>query len=137
MSEPHSKCHPGSSMCPAVLKTDRGTYVVIGNFIRHEDYDKLVGRIGPGEVAIEISAELLEGALQQNMSDSKISWRTLDDVPRDGQPVLMWLKESQSAIVVTHIDADKVCPWREVMPGEPRHWSDCAFSHWTRDFTIG
>lgn len=59
------RCPKTSPFCSAVFKTNDGTYIVIGKFIRHEDYDMLVGRVGPGEVAIENSAELLEGALLQ------------------------------------------------------------------------
>lgn len=60
------KCAPASTGCPAIFKSARGTYIIIGKFIPVEDYAKLVGRIGPGEVAIEVPAELLEKTLRPN-----------------------------------------------------------------------
>jgi hypothetical protein len=55
----------GMASCPAVLKDEStGQYVIIG---QHRDPHSpgLRGRVGNGEVALEISAELLEGALSQ------------------------------------------------------------------------
>lgn len=76
---------------------------------------------------------------------SEINWRTLDDVPRDGAPVLMWHTLGNSAVAVIHLDAetqaalgaDGSCPWCEIKDGKRRLWPDSIFSHWTRDFYIG
>jgi hypothetical protein len=49
--------------CPAVLRDEStGQYVVIGQR-RDPNGPGIRGRVGDGEVALEISAELLEGAL--------------------------------------------------------------------------
>lgn len=74
-----------------------------------------------------------------------INWRTMDDVPRDGLPVVMWHELGRSAVTVMHLDAatlaemgaDGSCPWCEIKGGEKRFWPDSIFSHWTRDFGIG
>jgi hypothetical protein len=55
-------CGGGVSSCPAVFKSPKATYVVVGT-IYGDDAGDLKDRIGPGEIAIEISAELLETAL--------------------------------------------------------------------------
>jgi hypothetical protein len=50
--------------CPAVLKNEKtGHYVIIGK-LRDPNSPGLRGRVGDGEVALEISRELLEGALK-------------------------------------------------------------------------
>lgn len=75
---------------------------------------------------------------------SEINWHTLDDVPRDGAPVLMWDSLNNSAVSVIHLDeatltargCDGSCPWSEVKEGEPRYFPDSIFSHWTRDFSL-
>jgi hypothetical protein len=49
--------------CPAVLKNEKTeNYVIIGRRLE-PDTPGVVGRVAPHEVALEISAELLEGAL--------------------------------------------------------------------------
>ena len=51
-----------SGDCPAVLRSEAGTYVIIGKKINHETTE-LHGRVGPDEAVVEISSELLETAL--------------------------------------------------------------------------
>jgi len=51
-------CQAGG--CPAVYKTDRGTYLIIGTEIDSPD-NLLPGRIGPNETAIEVSVGLIQG----------------------------------------------------------------------------
>jgi len=46
--------------CPALFKTDRGTYVVIGKVIDSATVPE--GRVGPGEIVVELPAELLDDA---------------------------------------------------------------------------
>lgn len=46
--------------CPAVFKTDRGTYVVIGKVL--DDGVVPEGRVGPGEIAVELPGDLLDAA---------------------------------------------------------------------------
>lgn len=53
--------------CPAVFKTEDHTYIIIGK-IHDADHPTLQGRVGQDEIAIEISAELLEGALASKIS---------------------------------------------------------------------
>ena len=56
------KCAPGSSMCPALLKSNAGTYIIIGKSLDLDMKNSLSHRIGHDETALEISAELLEEA---------------------------------------------------------------------------
>ena len=56
------RCAGASSMCPAVLNSEVGTYVIIGKRINHETTE-LCSRVGPDEAVVEISSELLETAL--------------------------------------------------------------------------
>jgi hypothetical protein len=59
LTPPRFACVIGT--CPAVYRTDRGTYVLVGQRL---ELGELPGvRIGEGETAIEVSAELLEEAL--------------------------------------------------------------------------
>lgn len=58
------KCQPGSSMCPAVLQTDAGTYIIIGTRLDMSTEISLSDRIGLDEAAVEIPAEILESALE-------------------------------------------------------------------------
>jgi hypothetical protein len=61
------RCKPLGPTCPAVLR--RGDkYVIIGTCVALrqifvDEYPELPGRVGPGEAAVEISAELLEAAI--------------------------------------------------------------------------
>jgi len=55
-------CGTSFSSCPAVFKSEEATYVIIGR-VCDGDQPDLHRRVGPGEMAIEISAELLETAL--------------------------------------------------------------------------
>jgi hypothetical protein len=56
-------CTMGLS-CPAVFKSNTGSYVIIGKVLDASD-PNLGHRIGQNEAAIEISSDLLEGALRQ------------------------------------------------------------------------
>ena len=52
------------SSCPAIYETDRGTIVLIGRRLDSvRDSGLLPGKVGEGEVAIEIPRELLSGIL--------------------------------------------------------------------------
>jgi hypothetical protein len=52
----NKRCMIGA--CPAIFKNDRGQLVVIGRLLSmNETESALSGRIGPDEVAIEISPE--------------------------------------------------------------------------------
>lgn len=55
-------CGGSNSSCPAVFKSQEETYVIIGKICDESEPD-LHQRVGLGEIAIEISAELLETAL--------------------------------------------------------------------------
>ena len=46
--------------CPAVFETNRDTYLIIGTQADTSD-KRLIGRIGPNEVVIEVPVELLRG----------------------------------------------------------------------------
>ena len=58
-----TKCGNAVPACPTVAKFD-DKYVVIGKRVTSDDYPDLHDRIGPGEAAVEISADLVEEALQ-------------------------------------------------------------------------
>lgn len=45
--------------CPAVFETQRGTFVLIGRCLSEEERAGIQGRIGEGEMAIEVPRELL------------------------------------------------------------------------------
>jgi len=52
-------CGDGDT-CPTLARTDRGTYVVVGQAVT--DTEALGGlRIGPGELAVEVPPALLRG----------------------------------------------------------------------------
>jgi len=57
----HFACSLGMS-CPTVYKGDEN-YVIVGKLMTPED-PLMRQRVGPGEVAVEISVELLEGAVR-------------------------------------------------------------------------
>jgi NAD(P)H-hydrate repair Nnr-like enzyme with NAD(P)H-hydrate dehydratase domain len=51
-----------SMACPSVHKSDDGkTYIIVGRFVDKDDHT--------GEATIEISAELLEGAIRSQIND--------------------------------------------------------------------
>ena len=51
--------------CPALFRTDRGTYVVIGKVL--DDGVVPAGRAGPGEIAVELPAGLIDAADLKNV----------------------------------------------------------------------
>ncbi len=52
--------------CPAVLKTDACTYLIIGKILDHS-HPAVIGRIGRDETVVEIPAELLERAIASQL----------------------------------------------------------------------
>jgi len=56
----HLRCGHASPTCPAVFEDADGQNAIIGRQVSLEDYPELAGRIGPGEIVIEVPAELLE-----------------------------------------------------------------------------
>jgi hypothetical protein len=55
--------------CPAVLKTDGHSYLVIGKILDHS-HPAVVGRIGYDETVVEIPADLLEAAIASQIRGS-------------------------------------------------------------------
>jgi hypothetical protein len=54
-------CYDGKT-CPSLSRTDRHSYVVVGQVVTDpEALEQLAGRVGPGEVAVEVPESLLEG----------------------------------------------------------------------------
>lgn len=49
--------------CPAVYDAGDGTLVIIGKHVTSDDHSGIVGRIGEGEAAVQISADLVRDAL--------------------------------------------------------------------------
>jgi hypothetical protein len=49
--------------CPALFKSNKGTYVIIGKKIDLQGYSSLRGRVGDDETAIEISFEIVDDAI--------------------------------------------------------------------------
>jgi hypothetical protein len=49
----------GIGACPAVFRSDQGTFVVIGRKIEASVFRSLSGRVGPDEAVIEIPEGLL------------------------------------------------------------------------------
>jgi hypothetical protein len=53
-------CRPTVPMCPAIFKSKGGAYVIVGKLVDASTYQELDGRIGDGEVAIEVPKELID-----------------------------------------------------------------------------
>ena len=62
--------------CPALFKSNQGTYVIIGKKVDLQSHSGLHGRIGDDETAVEISFEIVEdainGAVPAKRSRSKV-----------------------------------------------------------------
>lgn len=54
------RCEGATSMCPVVLQSSSGTYIVIGKKLDLDTRNSLSHRIGRDETVLEIPAELLE-----------------------------------------------------------------------------
>lgn len=63
-------CGPLASSCPAVLKSNMNSYVIIGK-IADSESPELRGRVGQDEMAVEISSELLETAIELMLKQRK------------------------------------------------------------------
>lgn len=61
-------CNFGLS-CPAVLKTDNNSYLIIGKIVDHSD-PAVAGRIGKDETVVEISEEILKAAIALQICDN-------------------------------------------------------------------
>lgn len=61
---PKNMCQPGKDCCPALFKTDNGSYVLVGKIV---DAGKLniLNRVGEDEVAIEVPGDLIDLALNK------------------------------------------------------------------------
>jgi hypothetical protein len=57
------KCGSCGCGCPAVFKSDNASYVIIGKKLDTKTQEQLKGRIADDEFVIEITQEMLEGAL--------------------------------------------------------------------------
>lgn len=53
----------GNGTCPTVYRTDRGTYVIQGYPVQGDGLDIAVG---PGELLVEVPAELLASAVRSD-----------------------------------------------------------------------
>jgi len=57
----------GVGPCPAIYKTERNTFVVIGTILGDREAKKsLQGKIGEGEAAVEVPEKLLHGFLENS-----------------------------------------------------------------------
>ncbi len=61
LTPPHLRSYPYG--CPAVFVTDDGRYFIIGKKV-HGEHVGLQNRVMEGEELVEVSSELLEGALK-------------------------------------------------------------------------
>jgi len=68
----HKKCDFEMS-CPAVFKSDVGTYVIIGKTVNPSNEAALKGRVGSDETAVEIAFDLLEDAIKSSIMGKKQS----------------------------------------------------------------
>jgi hypothetical protein len=57
--------------CPAIFKSNLGTYVIIGKTINPNNDSALKGRVGSGETAVEIAFDLLEDAIKDSIKSRK------------------------------------------------------------------
>jgi hypothetical protein len=53
-------CHT-SSCCPAVLETDKGSYIIIGKKLSAEASALVEGRVGADEYVIEVPQGMISG----------------------------------------------------------------------------
>lgn len=58
------RCSMVSPACQAIFETGTGFYVIIGKVVNPADFKELEGRVGPDEVVIEVSADLIEEAVR-------------------------------------------------------------------------
>lgn len=57
----------GIAVCPAIFETDQRTYIIIGSVVDSKTVKELLpGRVGKGEIAIEIPQELLPFDVRNN-----------------------------------------------------------------------
>lgn len=48
-----------AAACPSIFKTDKGTYIVVGKKLTKEELtEEIQGKVGEGEIAIEVPQEL-------------------------------------------------------------------------------
>jgi hypothetical protein len=78
--------------CPAVLKDESsGRYVIIGKW-RDPNSPAITGRVGPDEVALEISADLIESAIREAIAERDNIYTQINSLSREaGQLFLNWL----------------------------------------------
>lgn len=57
---PKSVSCPPMGTCPAIFRTDDGKYLIIGAVADANDQASTRGRVGDGEVMIEVPAELID-----------------------------------------------------------------------------
>jgi hypothetical protein len=57
--------------CPAVFKSNKRTYVIIGKTVDLREDSTLKGRVGDDETAIEISLDLIEDAIAASMGSKR------------------------------------------------------------------
>lgn len=62
------RCYGVSSTCPAVFKSEKRTYVIVGKVIDVSSHEELRGRIGDNEAAVEIPADLIEAIIARKLS---------------------------------------------------------------------
>jgi hypothetical protein len=53
-------CHT-SSCCPAVLETDKGSYIIIGKKLDAAAQQAVAGRVGEDEFVIEVPKGMIDG----------------------------------------------------------------------------
>lgn len=58
--------------CPAVFKSDAGTYVIVGKTINPGNHPDLRGRVGSDETAVEIAIDLVEDAIRETIKGRKL-----------------------------------------------------------------
>lgn len=58
--------------CPAVFRSDEGTYVIIGKTLNPTEHAALKGRVAFDETAIEISLELVNDAIGVSRMENKV-----------------------------------------------------------------
>lgn len=58
-------CRCGIAACPAIFRSDRGTFVVIGRRVDGQDLRGVSHRVGNNENVIEIPEELLSGIIKE------------------------------------------------------------------------
>ena len=56
-----------------------------------------------------------------------MNWRPIETAPKDGTPILVWVRKHQEVLIVFYEERGKFC-WREYPEGD--RWNKNLVTHW-------